>query len=152
MAYKFNSDWFKRTEQFTFNDLLKISERLAEFKYYENELPPNAKILDIGVGLGYETAHYLRKGASVDALDSDKKVLTQLENRCKSYSSQLNTLHFAVPFVSEPPLTEKYDLIILSNILHFLEYRQIKKCIEQLNPFLKENGFIILRAHSKKHT
>ena len=47
MAYRFNLEWFKRTASLTFNDLLKISENLAEFKYFENELPQNPKILDI---------------------------------------------------------------------------------------------------------
>lgn len=152
MAYRFNADWFKRTQTLTFNDLLKISERFSEFRYYEGELPLHPKILDIGVGLGYETAYYLSKGASVDALDYDKKVLAQLEKRCSRYATSLKTLKYSVPFTAASPLTEKYDLIILSNILHFLEYKQIKKCVEQLIPSLKENGFIVLRAHSKKHT
>jgi SAM-dependent methyltransferase len=149
--YKFNQEWFKRTASLTFNDLISVSERLAEFKHFENELPTAPKILDVGVGLGYETAYFLRKGAFVDAIDADKKVIKELERRCGSYLSHLTTFNLSVPFTKNNPLTQKYDLIILSNILHFLEYQQIRKCIEQINPFLKKNGFIILRAHSKKH-
>lgn len=148
MAYRIDTD---KTQALTFKDVLKISERITEIKYYECELPANPKVLDVGVGLGYETAYFLNKGAFVDALDCDNKVLSQLETRCKIYAKNLQTLHYSIPFSAHIPLADKYDLIILSNILHFLEYRQAKKCIEQISPFLKENGFIIFRAHSKKH-
>lgn len=148
---KFDKSWFKRTENLTFTDLLKMSEKFAEFKFYENELPKMPKILDVGVGLGYETAYYLQKGAVVHTLDADLKILNMLQRRCKEFADQLKIIHDIVPFNGKIPLKTKYDLIIASNVLHYLEYPQIQKFAEQIIPYININGFIIIRAHGKKH-
>jgi SAM-dependent methyltransferase len=151
MGYKFNELWFKRTQSLAFKDLLKIAGRYSDFAYFEDELPAAPKILDVGVGLGYETAYYLKKGAKVDAIDVDNRVLELLESKCAGYKRQLKTWNYKVPFAQETPLKEKYDLVIVSNVLHFLTYNDILICLEQLFKLVADNGFILLRAHTKDH-
>jgi len=151
VAYQFNQAWFERNGELNFDDLVKISERINEFKLYEDELPGHPHVLDVGVGLGYETAYYLQRGASVDALDMDARVLELLAKNCSRYSDRLTTLHYHIPFENPNALWAKYDLIIVSNILHYMHYEEIGHCLSQLAGLLSSNGFILIRSHSKQH-
>lgn len=144
----FDKDWYNRANNLSFEDILLLSDRNPELKLYEMELPAEPVVLDIGVGFGTDTAYFLSKKAKVDAVDNDGKVLEILNGKCLPYADNLHIINVRLPQIE---LKRKYDIIIISNVLHYLSFIQIEKSIKILSDGLNKNGFIIFRSHSKKH-
>lgn len=122
---------------------MRIKTRLE--KYYQpihELLPTSGKILDIGCGYGFMsyTLHFASPQRNITGIDYDEEKIT-VANHCFSKDENINFIHAdATNFESE-----KYDAIIMADMLHYLESAQqkalIEKCIAHLNP----GGTILIR-------
>lgn len=148
MNYRYNNEWFERAKKLKFSDIVLLSNRNPELKLYEEELPHNSTVLDLGVGFGGDTAYFLTKGAKVDAVDADSDILNLLSYKCSAYKEKITTIQMDLPSIN---LNKQYDIIIVSNILHYLDFNQISAVLKYIICHLKQNGFIVFRSHSKKH-
>jgi cyclopropane fatty-acyl-phospholipid synthase-like methyltransferase len=146
MEKKEIEDWENRTGWLSKADLYDMA-LLSEIRIYEDQIP-DGEILDIGAGLGSEVIYFLEKKRKVTALDKEPIYLNKLMERT-SNCKNLICYHATLP---EGKLPEKrFSLIIMSNILHFLDFKGIKAVCSMLPSFLNKNGIILFRAHSKDH-
>jgi 2-polyprenyl-3-methyl-5-hydroxy-6-metoxy-1,4-benzoquinol methylase len=91
------------------------------------------RILDLGVGSGYFSNHFLNAGAKVIGADVDDKFLQHVKER---FSSNKDFSTHKLEF-NDPKLTAAhYDVIFTSNTYHHIDNRvdYLKKLKSGLNP------------------
>ncbi|QEC69760.1 methyltransferase domain-containing protein [Panacibacter ginsenosidivorans] len=122
---------------------MRIKTKLE--KYYQpihNLIPGSGKMLDIGCGYGFMSymLHFAAPQRIITGIDYDDEKIT-LANHCFSKDENINFLHADATNFE----TGDYDVIIMADMLHYLESAQqkelIEKCIRHLNP----GGTILIR-------
>jgi uncharacterized protein len=121
----------------------RIKLRLEDYyKPFNDLVPANAKVLDLGCGYGYlcYMLHFLSPDRKITGVDYDEeKVATAMNN----YSRQEN-VNFVCADITAFPL-EMYDVIVIADVLHYLKPEEqhtiITRSIHALNP----GGRIIIR-------
>ena len=121
----------------------KIKTRLEDnYKYFNDIVPKQAIITDIGCGYGYLSfmLSMISENRSVTGIDYDEDKIT-VANNCAIKTERVN---FIAGDAVEVPFN-KSDVFIINDVLHYmLEHKQIKlieKCFEHLN----DGGKIIIR-------
>jgi 1-acyl-sn-glycerol-3-phosphate acyltransferase len=122
---------------------LRVKLRLEKnYQLFHELLPLRGKLLDIGCGYGFLSymLHFTSSQREITGIDYDEEKI-ETANRCFSRNEQVN-------FVCTDATGfnfEKYDGIILSDVLHYLQPVEqtsvIEKCIASLN----SGGKIIIR-------
>jgi 1-acyl-sn-glycerol-3-phosphate acyltransferase len=143
-------DYFR--EQLVYNYLYKgpvlewymrIKTRLEKnYKPFNELVPLQGKVLDIGCGYGFMSymLHFVSAQRIITGIDYDgQKIATA--NHCFSKNENIQ---FRVADVIEYPF-ERYDSIIMSDILHYLKPEQQKQVIEKSIRHLLPGGNIIIR-------
>jgi uncharacterized protein len=149
-----NTDYFR--EQLIYNYLykgpvlewyMKIKVRLEKnYKLFHHLLPKHGKLLDVGCGYGFMSymLHFAAPDREITGIDYDEEKI-ETANHCFSKNEKINFFYTDVLNFS----FEKYDGIILSDILHYLQPSQqkeiVEKCIQNLNP----GGTLIIRDGNK---
>ncbi|MEO5892549.1 MAG: 1-acyl-sn-glycerol-3-phosphate acyltransferase [Ferruginibacter sp.] len=112
------------------------------YRLFNDLLPGKGKLLDIGCGYGFLSymLHFTGDQRNITGIDYDEEKI-KTANHCFDRSANTNFY-----FVNALEYTfEKYDGIILSDVLHYLQpgeqIKLIEKCIDNLQP----NGTIIIR-------
>lgn len=131
-------------EDYKSNDILwglKPNEVLTR---YVKLLPENGKVLDIGIGEGRNALFFAKLGFEVEGIDLSQTAVQRCKELSKKFGVQIkasvnNILSFDIS-------SEKYDLIILSNVLNFFTPDEISKIINKVNTGLRKNGFIYISA------
>ncbi len=129
---------------------MKVKLRLEKnYQLFHDLLPKQGKLLDAGCGYGFMSymLHFTAPGREITGIDYDEEKI-ETANHCFSRDDRINFI--CTDVLSHP--FEKYDGIILSDILHYLQPRQqkelIEKCIQNLNP----RGTLIIRDGNKDLT
>lgn len=143
-------DYFR--EQLVYNYLykgpvlewyMKVKIRLEKnYKPFNDLVPLQGKILDIGCGYGFMSymLHFVSAQRVITGIDYDEqKVATA--NHCFSRNENIQ---FKFADVIAYPF-EQYDCIIMSDILHYLNPDQQKQIIEKSIRHLSPGGNIIIR-------
>jgi 2-polyprenyl-3-methyl-5-hydroxy-6-metoxy-1,4-benzoquinol methylase len=91
------------------------------------------RILDLGVGSGYFSNHFLNAGAKVTGADVDDRFLQHVEER---FSSNQNFNTHKLEFNDPKQIAPLYDIIFTSNTYHHIDNRvdYLKKLKSGLNP------------------
>lgn len=122
---------------------MKIKTKLENnYQVFHELVPLRGNILDIGCGYGFMAymLHFTSRHRQITGIDYDEEKI-EIANHCFSKTAALafahaDVLHFGF---------EKYDAIIMADILHYLqpdEQKQIiEKCIDHLGP----DGVLIIR-------
>ncbi len=122
---------------------MRIKTRLEKnYKPFNELVPKQGKILDMGCGYGFMPymLSFTSKDRIITGVDYDEEKI-ETASHCFSKTANVNFVHAdALSFNFE-----KYDAIIMADMLHYLQpeeqLRVINKCIESLNP----GGTIIIR-------
>jgi 2-polyprenyl-3-methyl-5-hydroxy-6-metoxy-1,4-benzoquinol methylase len=110
-------------------------------------VPKKGKILDIGCGYGYidYALYFASKQRNITAIDYDEEKISVAEN-CFSKDENINFFSCDVMNFN----FEKYDAIIMSDVLHYLDTpaQQIllNRCCESLN----KDGVLIIHDADEK--
>ncbi|HRH67144.1 MAG TPA: 1-acyl-sn-glycerol-3-phosphate acyltransferase, partial [Bacteroidia bacterium] len=122
---------------------LKVKLRLEDYyRMFHEHLPTKGKILDIGCGYGFMAymLNYLSPGREIVGIDYDAEK-TDLAQHNYSRKTGLDFVHADILKFN----FEKYDGIIIADVLHYLQPEQQKQtiinCIQSLNP----DGTLIIR-------
>jgi uncharacterized protein len=122
---------------------MRIKTKLEKnYQVFHDLVPRKGKILDIGCGYGFMAymLYFTSDQREITGIDYDEEKI-ETANHCFSKTPAINFFHADVLNFS----FEKYDTIIMADILHYLQPDQqtqvIEKCIVQLNP----SGIVIIR-------
>jgi len=126
---------------------MRIKTRLEKnYETFHTLVPQRGKVLDIGCGYGFMSymLAFTSPQREITGIDYDEEKI-DTANHCFSKTDKINFVHSDVMGFG----FEKYDAIILADMLHYLgetEQKQvIGKCIAHLNP----GGTIIIRDGDK---
>ena len=104
------------------------------------------EVLDLGVGKGYNSVLLSNFGFNVTGVDISNESLKYIEENFDC--SNLTLINKDVrKFEIEK---NKYDLILSSNVLHFMPKEDFLKIIKKIKENLKEDGLIYLSVFSKE--
>lgn len=109
-------------------------------------LPPNARILEVGCGMGSLTWNLARMGYRVDALDPNELQCDIVRTATRHFPAPPNVISMTLDqWLSEKSDTYKYDAVIFFESFHHIaDHRQ---CLQHiLDSHLEESGKIILAA------
>ena len=127
---------------------MRIKTRLEKnYLTFHELVPRKATVLDIGCGYGFMSymLAFTSEERTITGIDYDEDKI-QTAQHC---FSKTNNINFVYANVMEFEF-EKYDCIIMADILHYLQpdeqRRVIEKCISKLN----EGGVVIIREGDKE--
>ncbi|MFX0186787.1 MAG: class I SAM-dependent methyltransferase [Candidatus Hodarchaeota archaeon] len=100
-------------------------EIMKYYQFFLDNIDEDSKILDIGCGNGYLTKKLAQKARKVIGIDIDKKNI----DFAKKYYNNENILYINCE-VSKYDFKEKFDYVIMSNVLEHIEDR--KKLLERV--------------------
>lgn len=96
-------------------------------------------ILDVGCGSGRDAVYMEEMGGHVTAVDFSKELLTIAKSKTKN----VNWIEDSLPRLSKLNNTEKFDFILASAVLMFLNEKKQMSSITRLISLLKHNGTLI---------
>jgi 2-polyprenyl-3-methyl-5-hydroxy-6-metoxy-1,4-benzoquinol methylase len=126
---------------------MKIKVRLEKnYQLFHDLLPKHGKLLDAGCGYGFMSymLHFAAPDREITGIDYDEEKI-ETANHCFSKNEKINFYYTDVLNFS----FEKYDGIILSDVLHYLQPTQQKEVVEKSIQSLNENGILIIRDGNK---
>ena len=104
------------------------------------------EVLDLGVGKGYNSVLLSNFGFNVTGVDISNESLKYIEENFDC--ANLTLINKDVrKFEIEK---NKYDLILSSNVLHFMPKEDFLKIIKKIKENLKEDGLIYISVFSKE--
>ena len=111
--------------------------KLKPFKFSSHDkilnfVEKNKKVLDIGCASGYLASFLEEKNCIVDGIDIDQKSVAKAKEFCNAH----------VLNISQEKIDEKYDVIILGDILEHLEHPD--EILSKLRGNLNDGGYIII--------
>jgi len=126
---------------------LRIKLKLENnYQLFHELLPVSGKLLDMGCGYGFLSymLHFTSTERDITGIDYDADKI-DTANHCFSKNEKINFIYADVTTFN----FGKYDGIVLSDVLHYLQPGQqkmiIEKCIDRLNP----GGIIMIREGNR---
>ena len=126
---------------------MRIKTRLEKnYCIFHELVPMQGKILDIGCGYGFMSyiLAFTSAQRQITGIDYDEEKI-DTANHCFSKTNNINFVHSDVIGFE----FEKYDAIILADILHYLQPAEQKQVIEKCISNLNQGGKIIIRDGDK---
>ncbi|MCU0348722.1 MAG: class I SAM-dependent methyltransferase [Saprospiraceae bacterium] len=118
---------------------LHLDKQLLRSRYDLN----GKKVLDFGCGMGGMTLWYAKNwDCTVHGVDLDPAHVQVAEFLKEKYG--LQNVKFHCQDVLEKPLTDKYDFIVLNDVVEHIPMPVLEKIILQLRGSLAEGGVIFL--------
>jgi ubiquinone/menaquinone biosynthesis C-methylase UbiE len=124
------------SDDWMFGGYYRVLDKVVEYcelKKYENPL-----VLDIGVGTGNLSAHFLEKGLTVTAIDPSQK----MREICQSKYPDLEVLSGDLLDIPLPP--ESIDIIISSYAFHHLTEEEKTVSVSLMRDILQPDGRIVI--------
>jgi len=124
-------------------------------RHIEN-IPPNANVLELGCGEGYDTQYLLSKGCKVistdlsqDHLDKTKETILRMPKVIgETIDSQLMLLDLTSETDWKKFADSCYDVVVASLCLHYFTPQQTRQIIKEIKRVLKPNGKLFARINS----
>ncbi len=126
---------------------MRIKTKLEKnYQVFHELVPQEGNILDIGCGYGFMAymLYFAAEKRTITGIDYDEEKI-ETANNCFSKTDNLNFIHADVLDFN----FEKYDAIILADILHYLHHDKQKQLIEKCIYHLNEGGIVIIRDGDK---
>ncbi|HEX5025959.1 MAG TPA: 1-acyl-sn-glycerol-3-phosphate acyltransferase [Agriterribacter sp.] len=117
-----------------------------DYHAFHQLLPLRGKLLDIGCGYGFMSymLHFAAPERNITGIDYDAEK-TVVANHCFSKNEKINFIHSDILNFA----FEKYDGIILADMLHYLTAAQQKDIIQRCIGSLNTGGVLIIRDGDK---
>lgn len=131
---------------------LKVPEIIS---FFENSIKSPKRILDVGAGSGRFSLNLLDRFSKciADVLDI-RQVLPHTESLINEthgfFKDRINYIEQNI-LEEEWNLENKYDLIVLSNIVHAYAEKENEAIIKNLKKYLSEDGLIIIHDFFAEH-
>ncbi len=106
-------------------------------KEYLKELQPQ-NVLDLGCGKGHKSLRFAKQGVKV--LGVDKRPMEISQKNFKFFNEDITNFEFK----------EKYDLIIASLVLHFLDKVTAQNILKKIQTHTSEQGHTFIICFSDK--
>jgi len=122
---------------------LKVKIRLEDFyESFDALVPESATILDLGCGYGFLSymLHFRSEKRVITAVDYDESKIETAQN-CYSKNEKINFVHADVMSFQ----MDKYDAIVISDVLHYLKRDEQDELLRRCFGALNENGKLIVR-------
>jgi len=127
---------------------LRIKLRLEKnYEPFDQLIPRNASVLDLGCGYGFlcYMLHFLSAERQITGVDYDEdKIITA--NNC--YSKK-DAIHFECADITEYLIDKTYDVIIISDVLHYLPHEKQLAVLHKAFAALAPGGAVIIREGNK---
>lgn len=112
---------------------------------YKSEIEScKTKVLDLGSGLGNDTAFLLGHGKRVLAVDISKTALEKLKEQNPNAETLQLDISKPLPFPDN-----SFDLVVANLSLHYFDTKTTKKIINEIKRILTSGGKLIARLNSK---
>ena len=122
---------------------IDLTQRLA-LRRLIRSIPPGARVLDYGCGIGRWTREIARRGALVTGVDFSGSMLAQAKSRTDS-AGLSSSCHFIPSDVTDLELADKFDVIVGVTVLqHILDEDRLSRTIACLASHLKPGGRLIV--------
>lgn len=133
---------------------IKLAIEKKNYQVYNELIPREARILDIGCGYGYLAMMLgmISKGRKITAVDYDEEKIA-VAKHCMSRPPNVHFYHKDINTYEMEP----QDVFLLSDVLHYLpddkQWALLEKCISHLNPggriLIRDGNADLLREHKK---
>lgn len=127
---------------------MRIKTKLENnYQPFHQLVPAQGAILDIGCGYGFMAymLYFTANSRTITGIDYDEEKI-DTANNCFDKPSTLNFVHTDVLNFD----FQRYDAIIMADILHYLPAADQKLVIEKCIDHLKDGGKIIIREGNKE--
>jgi uncharacterized protein len=117
------------------------------YEPFERLIPKKADVLDLGCGYGFlcYMLHFLSDDRQITGVDYDEeKIITA--NNCYSKNEKVNFFHHDI---TTYPIDKKYDVIIIADVLHYLEPEKQLMMLQKSFAAINPGGFVIVREGNK---
>lgn len=122
---------------------MRIKTRLEKnYQVFHELVPTQGKVLDIGCGYGFMSymLSFTSAQRNITGIDYDEDKI-DVANNCFGKTDMINFVHSDVMSFE----FEKYDVIIIADMLHYLQPNEQKSVIEKCVINLNVGGMIIVR-------
>lgn len=104
------------------------------------EFKKNKNVLDIGFGNGENLLEFKKRGLSIFGLDIRDKLINYFvkKNNLKKNNFFLVDLNKSLPLIKK-----KFNLILMIDVLSYINHRKQKKIFNWINDHLINNGFFL---------
>jgi ubiquinone/menaquinone biosynthesis C-methylase UbiE len=140
-----------------YNWAIDLTQRSA-LKRLIRSIPPGARVLDYGCGIGRWTREIARRGAMVTGVDFSGSMLAQATSRTNLAGLSLSC-RFIQSDITDLKLPDCFDVIVGVTVLqHILDENRLSRTIACLASHLKPGGRLIVleaapsRAYSQADT
>ncbi len=107
-------------------------ELMKYYQFFIDNIEPNSSVLDIGCGIGFVAKKISEKARRVYAIDINKELIQYAKN-----THYNENIHYIVGNVLNYEFKEKFDYVILSNVLeHIKDRKKFLLKIKKLAPIL----------------
>ncbi len=112
------------------------------------EFVKSGKALDLGSAGGVNSFYLAEKGFDTTAVDNNIDALSELEKRNKSSDKKVNIINSdIVEFFS----TNKYDIVVCTMVLHFLEEKRVKEVVRKMQLMTRQGGVNVITVYTDKN-
>ena len=122
----------------------KIMERELYIDVWDTHIPPNARILDIGGGVGRLTQWLLHKQCEVQVIDPDLRSLWHLVSHAAGGSGQLD-VHWST--AERMPSLGSFDVVMACEVLNYVEDPDL--VVQRMLDALKPKGILLLSVEAR---
>jgi len=105
----------------------------------------DARIIDIGCGVGGASLALAERGASVVAIDADEEKISALDNMTREQGLSVHAVAVLLEEFDERP--NSFDAVVLQDVLEHLNNPVVS--IRRINALLKPNGFLYISTPNR---
>jgi SAM-dependent methyltransferase len=100
-------------------------------------------VLELGCDTGRDTVQLARAGIGVIATDISEQALAACAENAPAATLVRHDLRQALPFADE-----SFGAIVASLCLHYFDWRQTQRCIDEIRRCLRPGGLLLCRVNS----
>lgn len=115
---------------------------------YEGKIAPESKILEVGCGMGAESAFLAARGMNVVAMDLSEAAIENCKKLSDIYGVHVDWI--AADFLTSDLFNEEFDIITDQGCFHHMHEEERALYAQKVLKYLKPGGMFILRAFSDK--